>query len=139
VGTQQTVEVEFLSPETAIVALTGEHDLDIRERVRAALATARAARNIVVDFSACTFADTFVITTVLRAWRDQQDAHGELAIAVPPEADGIRRGLELMGVDGFLQLHENRAAAIASLPPRRRLRLTAISEHSSPMRHQSAA
>ena len=138
-ATDGTVQVEFLSPETAIVEIAGEHDLSTRERVAAALATARAARNVVVDLSQCTFADTFVITTVLRAWRNQHDAGGDLALVAPFDQGSVRRGIELMGIEGFLPLNPDRATALASLTVHRRLRLTAVSDRIGGVRHRRAA
>ncbi|MDX6619197.1 MAG: anti-sigma factor antagonist [Gaiellales bacterium] len=134
-----TVQVRFLSPEIAVLALTGEHDLSTLGQVKPALAAARPAQHIVVDFSACTFADSVVITTILRAWRDQQDAGGEISIVAPLEPNHVRRAMELMGIDRFLPLHTSREAAVAALPRRRRLRLSAVSERIDAHRNRAEA
>ena len=91
-----TVTVEFPSPDTAIVVLAGEHDLNTRLALASALAAARVERNIIVDFSDCTFADSFVITSILRASCEQRDARGRLAIAA---AHAAPTALALMEVD----------------------------------------
>jgi stage II sporulation protein AA (anti-sigma F factor antagonist) len=136
VPTNGTVEVEHPSPDTAIVALRGEHDLETRRSVTAALASARAARNIVVDLSACTFADSFVITSILRAWREQHDARGQLAIAV---SEPVQRTLELIGIESLLPLYATRHDALVSLAPHVRLRLLSISDRIDHARARRAA
>jgi anti-anti-sigma factor len=132
-----TLEVEILSSETAIVALGGEHDLGTRDRLADALTTARVSTTVIVDFSECTFVDSFVLTSVMRGWRDQLDAGGNLAI-VAGETH-VRRTIELMGIDAFIPLHATRAEALAALTPRRHRRLRGVSVRIDEARLRRAA
>jgi hypothetical protein len=47
--------------------------------------------------------------------------------------------MELMGIDRFLPLHTSREAAVAALPPRSRLRLSAVSERIDAHRNRAKA
>lgn len=132
-----TLEVEILSSEIAIVALGGEHDLGTRDRLTDALTTARVSTTVIVDFSECTFVDSFVLTSVMRGWRDKQDAGGKLVI-VAGETH-VRRTIELMGIDAFIPLHATRAEALAALTPRRHRRLRAVSVRIDEARLRRAA
>jgi anti-anti-sigma factor len=125
VAEQGTIQVEILSIDAAVVSLHGEHDLESQARVATALAAAGTSRTVFADLSACTFADSSVITALLRAARAMEDRGGTLELVVAPEARTIRRTLEIMGLVGILTVHDSLAETIAGQPRRAELRRAA--------------
>jgi anti-anti-sigma factor len=115
VGQLGTIQVEMHSATAAIVALRGEHDLESQQRVAAALTSAGACQTVLADLSDCTFADSSIITVLLRARRTLAERGGTLELVVGPEARSIRRTLEIMGVAAILRVHDSAAAAFAAI------------------------
>jgi anti-anti-sigma factor len=120
VAQQDTIQVEIHSAATAIVSLSGEHDLESQSRVTAALTAARVCPTVLADLSGCTFADSSVIAALLRAARQLAELGGALELVVGPEARAIRRTLEMMGVAAIVPVHDSRTAAFAGLAARPR-------------------
>lgn len=125
---EEIVELEFCSARVAIVALRGEHDISTRTLIVPALAAAARCSHVVVDLTACTFADSSVISTLLDSAVRQASGGGALELIVPSGTATVWRTLELMGVVGLLRVHETRRAALASIELPRGLLLRAVTE-----------
>jgi anti-anti-sigma factor len=108
-------ELEVLPPRLAVLTLLGEHDLHEKLQLEEAMARATAHPDVLVDLSACTFADSSTIATIVSAYRRVTDAGGRFELVVPLEARSVRRSLALMGVDAFIPLRATRPEAIAGL------------------------
>jgi anti-anti-sigma factor len=99
----------------AVVALRGEHDLNSRPAVAAALARASGHGDVLVDLCDCAFIDSTIIGVVVAAFQAQADAGRRLELVVPPAAQALRRVTEVAGLATFMTIHETRAAGLASL------------------------
>ena len=77
-----TVEVAHDAPHLAVVTLQGEHDISTSDRWTG-LEQAAAHSNVLVDLSACTFADSTVITVLIRT-AETVKAGGEQLVLVDP-------------------------------------------------------
>jgi anti-anti-sigma factor len=110
-----TIQVEIHSADAAVVTLRGEHDLESQPRVAAALTAAGVCPHVVVDLSACTFADSSLIAALLRGARVIGERGGTLPLVVGPEARSVRRTLDLMGIATILPLHGSRAEALGAI------------------------
>jgi anti-anti-sigma factor len=108
------IDVERLANGIAVVVLRGEHDLTCQPGIAAALAPALRRGNVLVDLEACTFLDSTVIATLLRATRQPQ-AVGVLGLVVPPEAEIVCRIASLMRISAFVPIYPSRDIAIASI------------------------
>jgi anti-anti-sigma factor len=86
-----------------VIAVTGELDLAVADRVREAIDRAAKAPGVLVDLSACEFLDSTGIAVLIRG-REALAAEGrELAICNPRSQ--VLRVLEVTGLtrlDGFL-------------------------------------
>jgi anti-anti-sigma factor len=110
-----TVKVDFASAGTAVVALVGEHDLNSRTALRAALANATDGRNVLVDLGRCTFVDSAIISLLLSTQRTLETSDARCELIIPPEARYIRRLFEISGIAGLFRVHPSRQAGFASL------------------------
>jgi anti-anti-sigma factor len=107
-----STDVAYYSGRAAIVTLHGEHDLALKPELVRALATASFQRNVLVDFSPCTFADSSVLSALLQAAPPLQRRGGLLQLVIPAQRPGIRRVFELMGLQRHLPIHPTLEAAI---------------------------
>lgn len=115
-GRHDTIEVEAHSDGASIVAFHGEHDLNSAAEIAAALKTASASRNVLVDLSQCDFMDSSVISALFRASSDLHERGGELALVIPADRHGAIRSLfELMGLARLMPTFETRKAALSHL------------------------
>ena len=105
-------EVEFQPPGVAFVALHGEHDLSSTQCLTDALAAASAKRDVLVDFSDCTFMDSSVIGALFRAGQKLNERGGRLELVIPESATTIRRVADVTLLAAILPIHESRDAAI---------------------------
>jgi anti-anti-sigma factor len=131
------IEVEILSADSAIISLRGEHDLDTRPLIESALAAVSSRAYVVLDLSACTFADTTVISSMTRAVRTKQAANGELVLVAPAPRTPALRALELMGIDQILTFHACRDAALAAIWRARHQHIAAIGEDGADLRRSA--
>jgi anti-anti-sigma factor len=93
-----------------VLRLGGEHDVATAGAVRDALADARDAA-VVVDLTACTFADSSIISTLLQARRERP----AFAVVLPSDpASAVVRAFAITDVTAHL-------ACCASLDDARRL------------------
>jgi anti-anti-sigma factor len=108
------VEVEDLPDGIAVVALRGEHDFSSKQRLADILARALRRGSVIVDLGACTFLDSTVIATLLRATQHAK-AVGVLGLSVPPEARFVYRITSLMRISAFVPIYPSLDAAVASI------------------------
>ena len=98
-----------------VLVVTGELDLEtvgeLRRRIDALLA--RDCTRVVIDLSDATHMDSSGLAELLATHRRLEAAGGGLALVVT--ATGIRRTLEIRGVDGLLRIESTRDAARAAL------------------------
>lgn len=81
------ITLQQLSGDTAIVTLSGDHDLATRPRLAAALEAARGQKNLIVDLTPCTFVDSTIIGVLLSAYVTSQLATAQrLEVVGPPPA-----------------------------------------------------
>jgi anti-anti-sigma factor len=110
-----TVKVEFASKDTAVVALTGEHDLGSRAALRATLASAGEGRNVLVDLSRCTFVDSAIISLLLATQGALKAQEARCELIVPASAGYVARLFEITGVADLFCVHASRNAGFASI------------------------
>ena len=104
--------MEFEPHGIAFVALHGEHDLSSKQCLADALATASAKRDVLVDFSDCTFMDSSVIAALFRAGQKVNERGGRLELVIPESATTIVRVADVTLLAAILPIHESREAAI---------------------------
>ena len=109
-----TVEVE-ITGGVAVVALVGEHDLNSRGTLRATFDRVAESRDLVVDLSRCTFADSAIIGQLLVAGRTLSEHGARCELVVSDDAVYVRRLLEISGIAGVFRTHCSRGEALASL------------------------
>jgi anti-anti-sigma factor len=109
------IVVERAEPGVEVVTVTGEHDLstapELQRRLDAAL---HSGAPVAVDLLQTTFIDSTVLRVLICA-REQADERGVgFSIALGESTGhGVRRLLELTGIEQRLQAAPTRAAAIA--------------------------
>jgi anti-anti-sigma factor len=111
------VEIRELSAHTTIVALIGEHDLFTKLRLVEALEQARMAPVVIIDLTACTFVDSTIIETFVRAVRRSLAQRVEFVL--PVRRSIVERALSLVGASDFLTIHASLERALASTQPAR--------------------
>ncbi len=109
------IVVERAEPGVEVVTITGEHDLstapELQRRLDAALDSGAA---VAIDLLQTTFIDSTVLR-VLICTRERASERGiGFSVALGDSTGhGVRRLLELTGMEGRLQTAPTRAAAIA--------------------------
>jgi anti-sigma B factor antagonist len=109
------IAVERAQPGVEVVTVTGEHDLstapELQHQLDAALGSGAA---VAVDLLQTTFIDSTVLRVLICA-REQANERGVgFSIALGESTGhGVRRLLELTGMEGRLATAPTRAAAIA--------------------------
>ena len=106
------VSSERLDSGIAVVSVAGEVDLHTAPLLRDALAAALEldGTGVVVDLHACEFVDSAALGTLVEANAHLGGRNRRLALVA---ADGgVRRALELIGLDRVFALHESRASAL---------------------------
>jgi anti-anti-sigma factor len=110
-----TVKVEFASPETAVVALVGEHDLSSRIALRSTLLSAAEGRNLLVDLGECTFADSAIVSLLLATRRTLEALDRRCELLIPPTAGYVTRLFEITGISDLFRVHTSVGEALASM------------------------
>jgi anti-sigma B factor antagonist len=95
-----------------LVQVTGELDLATSGELEAALEQADLSGRVVIDLTECEFLDSSGLR-VLLAGATRSEAEGGRVVLVAPDP-GIRRVLELTGVESKLAVHETRDSALES-------------------------
>ena len=110
-----TAKVEFASPETAVVTLVGEHDLNSRLTLRATLTCAAEGRNLLIDLGLCTFADSAIVSLLLATERALAQHDRRCELVIPPDAGYVTRLFEITGITHLFRVHSSLAAALESM------------------------
>jgi anti-sigma B factor antagonist len=103
------VTVAPLDAGLSHVRVRGEVDMATASELEAVLAGRPRAERIVLDLTECTLLDSYAIRVVLLS-ADRAQASGGAIAVVAPES-GIRRTLEISGVDTRVSIHPNVEAA----------------------------
>lgn len=102
--------------QMAVLTLPAEIDITGARRLCGEVGSAlvSGATVVVADMTATTFCDSSGAHILVLAW-EQAAVNGiELRIVVPSAA--VRRGLALMGLNGFLPFYPNLSAALTAPP-----------------------
>jgi anti-anti-sigma factor len=116
-----TVKVELTTPDTAVVTLVGEHDLNSRVALRATLMSAAEGRDLLVDLGQCTFADSAIVSLLLGTERTLAGRDRRCDLIIPSDSGYVTRLFEITGISDLFRVHESREAALASLAEPREL------------------
>jgi anti-anti-sigma factor len=112
---EPAVELSAESPGAVVVSLRGEHDLNSRAAVAAAVERACEGADVLVDLTHCAFIDSTVIGVLVATLQSQSERGRRLELVVPADAHAIRRVAEVAGLATFMPVHETRADGIASI------------------------
>ena len=106
------VTSERLESGTFLVSVAGEVDLYTAPLLHRALTTAlqESGGGLVVDLAACEFVDSAALGTLVEANARLGQRDRRLSLVAPN--GGVRRAIELMGLDRVFALHESRASAL---------------------------
>jgi anti-anti-sigma factor len=107
--------LELHPPSVVIVTLRGEHDLDTKAELVAALAQASEHPKVLVDLCDCAFIDSAAVSVLIAASQTLTERAGRLELVIPPEARAVHRAAELTGLAAFLPIHATRGAGLASI------------------------
>lgn len=89
----------------AVVALSGEFDLDVADSLRDALAVAlQSRRHVVVDLADTSFMDSVSLGCLVMAAKTARATGGWVRVAAPQRT--ILRVLRLTGLDTVLAVHD---------------------------------
>jgi anti-sigma B factor antagonist len=109
------LEIQRPSETTAVVVLSGDHDIAHAEELDQLLATLVAENEVVVvDLSAAQFIDSSVINALVRAKNAATGARRAFRVQVGTQAI-VQRALAVSGVLEFLEAVATREEALA--PP----------------------
>lgn len=92
-----------------VVRVRGEADLATTPELEEALSRAPAGSAVVVDLAECDFLDSAAIRAVLASVRRTQEDGGEAALVASDP--GIRRVLEIVGIEAYVPIHTSAEAA----------------------------
>ncbi len=122
------MKVEFASPETAVVTLVGEHDLNSRLSLQATLMGAAEGRDLLVDLGQCTFADSAIVSLLLGTVRTLNGRNRRCELIIPPESGYVTRLFEITGIADLFRVHSvaRGGAREHGGAPRARLGLAAL-------------
>jgi anti-sigma B factor antagonist len=112
--------VERIDDSVAVVAMHGEHDLndaaELREQLDSLL---REGRAVVVDLAEATFVDSSILAVLLEVMNDAKEADVGFALALIPDGpEGVRRVVEVTGLDAAMPIHPSREEAVAAVRTR---------------------
>ncbi len=96
-----------------VVQLSGELDIDRRDAVAAALSAAVPPRPALVDLTDVTYADSTIISELLR-FRARAE-HGGQRIAILVGGSRVARVLEYAGLKDVFAIFEDRGSALTFL------------------------
>jgi anti-anti-sigma factor len=104
------IVVEPLARGGRVVHVRGELDLSSAADLEAALAPRERGDDLVVDLTDCTFLDSSSIRTLLAGANEVESTGGRVAVVA--QAEGVRRTLEIAGVNERLAIHASLDAAL---------------------------
>lgn len=110
-----SVSSERLGNGIAVVSVAGEVDLYTAPLLSRALSAALEANGhgIVVDLAECEFVDSAALGTLVEANARLGERDRRLSLVAPE--GGVRRAIELMGLDRVFALHESRASVLGGV------------------------
>jgi len=88
-----------------VVRVSGDLDLATSPGLSEALEAAPTARHVVIDLTGCTFLDSSGVRALAQAVRTI--AEGERRVDVVAGSPGVRRVLEITGVDRMVPVHRS--------------------------------
>ncbi|HTJ26610.1 MAG TPA: STAS domain-containing protein [Candidatus Limnocylindria bacterium] len=100
-------------PDVDVITLEGELDISCREQVAAALRVDGTGPAILLDFSRVTYADSTVISELLRFRRDAQRAQRRIALLIGNRQ--FARLIEYAGIAELLPVYHERETAQQAL------------------------
>lgn len=112
-----SVAVGHIAPHVAVIAIRGEHDLSTEPALRAALEEGAAHSSVLVDLSECSFLDSTVVASLLRAAGRVQARGEQLALLIPRAHSQVRRVAEMTLLGEFLPIYTSREDALTDLTP----------------------
>lgn len=114
-GTEATSRVELreVSGHTTIVALIGEHDLVSSHRLQEEFERARLAATVIVDLTHCTFLESSIIGSLVRA-----RSRMRVELALPPAGSSVERALRITGLPELFATHGSLEEALDHTHPR---------------------
>jgi anti-anti-sigma factor len=86
-----------------VVRVSGELDLATVSDLEQALSAVEPSGPLVLDLTECTFLDSSAVRAILATAARSEEAGGKLAVVAPDP--GIRKALEIAGVDSLLPIH----------------------------------
>jgi anti-sigma B factor antagonist len=106
------VSLDMLGPATALVALSGEHELFGAPKLQEQIDTLIAdGASIVVDLTDAVFIDSSIVSVLLRSHRFAASRGCDYTVVLGASTgDSIRRMFELTGLAGILPVVERDGA-----------------------------
>lgn len=95
--------VESIAQGRVLVRVRGELDMASVSGLESALERGAAAEDIAVDLTECTFLDSSALRVILAGAARAESTGGSLSLVAPEH--GVRRTLEIAGVDTRLTIH----------------------------------
>ena len=102
-----------LSGGGTLVRLRGELDLATVSEFQEALARAKTAARVVIDLTECSFLDSSGMRALLARASADGDVKGPVSLVASDP--GMRKSLEIAGVDSVLPIHATVAEALLEL------------------------
>lgn len=108
------IGIETTETGTAVVSISGEHDLntapDLRSRLDELTGSGSA---VVLDLSSATFVDSSILGVILEARRHAVEAGLGFAVAQADGSEAVSRVLEITGLQEELPVHASREGALS--------------------------
>src|SRR5687767_5352970 len=109
-----TIAVERTDPGVAVVSLVGEHDAYSAPKLELELALLQFDRYaIVIDMSATSFIDSAIVSVLLRARDNANDAHRKFAVVLDDTTGpAVRTMFDVTGLRDIFAMGTTRQAAL---------------------------
>jgi anti-anti-sigma factor len=107
IATRPRIELREVSGHTTIVALSGEHDLFTRHQLEQKLEMAQIAALVIVDLTVCTFLDSTIIESLLKARHRMR-----VEIVMPALGSIADRALRITGAPDFFTTYSSLGEAL---------------------------
>jgi anti-anti-sigma factor len=106
----QSTTVAYTQPAsqaTAVITLRGEHDVSTNVELSAALQRACAQPRVLIDLTACAFADSTVLALLLSTHRRQARRGASLELVLPNQPHPFERITSLARVGTIMAVHQD--------------------------------
>jgi anti-anti-sigma factor len=104
------IQVEQLPAGGGLVRISGELDLATLPELERVVDGATLKPRLVVDLTECSFLDSSAVRVLLEAATKAEHAGGHMSLVAPD--GGIRRILEIAGIDTLLPVHTTLGEAV---------------------------